>query len=130
MFAWREPGQVRFYEAKVGPDRIKPTQFRFVELALRFHRLEEFTIIEVAGPSPRGAPGRRPRSAWEAVEQDMRRPMPDKLRSNRQGLLRRAAWDLLRALEHVAGPDEPATRETLCDVAATVDLRRDGWPHE
>ena len=39
VFAWREPGQVRFYEAKVGPDRIKPTQLRFVELALRFHRL-------------------------------------------------------------------------------------------
>jgi len=32
------PGQVRFYEAKVGPDRIKPTQLRFIELALRFHR--------------------------------------------------------------------------------------------
>jgi hypothetical protein len=37
VFAWREPGQVRFYEAKVGPDRIKPTQLRFIELALRFH---------------------------------------------------------------------------------------------
>ena len=35
VFAWREPGQVRFYEVKVGPDRIKPTQLRFVELALR-----------------------------------------------------------------------------------------------
>ena len=45
--------QVRFCEAKVGPDRVKPTQLRFVELALRFHRLEEFTIIEVAGPSLR-----------------------------------------------------------------------------
>ena len=40
VFAWREPGQVRFAEAKVGPDRIKPTQLRFVELALRFHRLQ------------------------------------------------------------------------------------------
>jgi hypothetical protein len=68
VFAWREPGRVRFDEAKVGPDRIKPTQLRFVELALRFHRLEEFTIIEVAGPSLRGAPGHVPRSAWEAVE--------------------------------------------------------------
>jgi hypothetical protein len=37
VFAGREPGQVRFYEAKVGPDRIKPTQLRFIELALRFH---------------------------------------------------------------------------------------------
>jgi hypothetical protein len=43
VFAWREPGEVRFCEAKVGPDRVKPTQLRFVELALRFHRLEEFT---------------------------------------------------------------------------------------
>ena len=43
VFAWREPGEVKFYEAKVGPDRIKPT------LALRFHRLEQFTIAEVAG---------------------------------------------------------------------------------
>jgi hypothetical protein len=51
VFAWREPGEIRFAEAKVGPDRIKPTQLRFVELALRFHRLEQFTIIEVAGPS-------------------------------------------------------------------------------
>jgi hypothetical protein len=53
VFAWREPGQVGFYEAKVGPDRINPTQLRFVEVALRFHHLEEFMIVEVAGPSPR-----------------------------------------------------------------------------
>jgi hypothetical protein len=52
----------------------------------------------------------------------MRRPMADQLRSNRQGLLRRAARDLLRALDGVAGPDEPETRETLRDVAAA---RRD-----
>ena len=97
VFAWREPGEIRFAEAKVGPDRIKPTQLRFVELALRFHRSEEFMIIEVAGPSLRSAPGHMPRSAWEAVERDMRRPMADQLRSNRQGLLRRAARDLLRA---------------------------------
>ncbi len=38
VFAWREPGQVRFCEAKVGPDRIKATQIRFLEVALRFHR--------------------------------------------------------------------------------------------
>jgi len=24
VFAWREPGQVRLAEAKVGPDRIRP----------------------------------------------------------------------------------------------------------
>ena len=53
VFAWQEPGEVRFYEAKASPDRIKPAQLRFAELALRLHRLEEFTIIEVAGPSLR-----------------------------------------------------------------------------
>ena len=84
--------QVRFAEAKAGPDQIKPTQLRFIELALRFHRSEQFMIIEVAGPSPRGTPGRMPRSAWEA-----RRPVADQLRSNRQGLLRRAA-KLIRSM--------------------------------
>ena len=63
MFAWREPGQVGFYEAKVGPDRIKPTQLRFVEVALRLHRLEEFVIVEVTGPLPRSAPAREPGKA-------------------------------------------------------------------
>jgi hypothetical protein len=105
-------------------------QLRFVELALRFHRLQEFMIIEIAGPSLRGAPGRRPRSAWEAVERDTRRPMADQLRSDRQGLLRRAARDLLRALDGVTGPDEPETRETLRDVAAAIEARRGDWPPE
>ena len=59
----------------------------------------------------------------------MRRPMVDQLGPNRQGLLRRAARDL-RELDRVAGPDEQETRETLRDVAAVVDLRRDGWPPE
>ena len=45
-------GPVRFAEAEAGPARIKPAQPRFAELALRFHRLREFMIIEVAGPSP------------------------------------------------------------------------------
>jgi hypothetical protein len=49
VFAWREPGQAAFVEAKVGPDRIKPTQLRFVEIALRFHRLEDFMIVEIPG---------------------------------------------------------------------------------
>jgi len=35
------------------PIGSSPTQLRFVELALRFHRLEDFTIIEVTGPSLR-----------------------------------------------------------------------------
>lgn len=58
------------------------------------------------------------------------RPMPDQLRSQRLSLLQRAARDLLRELDRVAGPDEQETRETLRDVAAAVDLRRDGWPPE
>jgi hypothetical protein len=51
VFAWREPNQVRFCEAKVGPDQIKPTQLRFLEVSLRFHRQADFMIIEVAGPA-------------------------------------------------------------------------------
>jgi hypothetical protein len=47
VFAWREPGEVRFDEAKVGPNRIRDIQRMFVEKALRFRRLEEFTIIEI-----------------------------------------------------------------------------------
>jgi hypothetical protein len=103
VFAWREPGQVRFCEAKVGPDRIKATQIRFLEVGLRFHRPEDFVIIEVAGPSMPGKAGRRPKSAWEAVEQDRQRPMAEQLRPDRQGLLRRAARDLLHALDGVPG---------------------------
>jgi hypothetical protein len=94
VFAWREPSQVRFCEAKVGPDRIKPTQLRFVELALRFHRLEQFTIIEVAGPSPRGASGRRIRSALDAAERDKRRPM--------------AEWKAAHVVEDHVVPGAPA----------------------
>ena len=56
--------------------------------------------------------------------------MPDQLRSNRQDFLRRAARDLLRALDGVTGPDEPETRETLRDVAAAIEARREDWPPE
>jgi hypothetical protein len=128
VFAWREPGQVRSCEAKADPDQIKPTQLRFVELALRFHRSAQFMIIEVAGPSLRRAPGHMPRSAWEAVEQDMRRPMPDRLRSQRQSLLRRAARDLLRELDRVAGPDEPETRRRDEETGRRNDGQPEGQP--
>ena len=38
VFAWREPGEVRFDEAKVGRrDSIRPSQRRFVKLALDLH---------------------------------------------------------------------------------------------
>jgi hypothetical protein len=48
VFAWREPGQLRFLEAKVGPDRIRPNQRRFFETALRFHAPDQFVIVEIA----------------------------------------------------------------------------------
>jgi hypothetical protein len=54
--AW--PGRVT---RRSGPDQIKPTQLRFVEVALRFHPLEEFMIVEVTGPGPPSTPVRRPR---------------------------------------------------------------------
>lgn len=47
-FAWRGHGEIRFDEVKAGKDRITGTQRRFVEQALRFHDLEQFTVIEVA----------------------------------------------------------------------------------
>jgi hypothetical protein len=53
VFAWREPGEVRFDEVKVGKDDIKPTQIRFVKLALGLHHHpEQFTIIEVPEQLP------------------------------------------------------------------------------
>jgi hypothetical protein len=123
VFAWLEPGQVRFCEAKVGPDRIKTTQIRFLEVALRFHRPADFMIIQVAGPSLRGEPGRSPKSGWQAAEQDRQRPMAEQLRSDGQGVLPRAARGLLRVLDGVAGPDEPETRETLRDLIVAVEVR-------
>ena len=135
VFGWREPGQVRFAEAKVGPDRIKPTQLRFVEVALRFHRVEDFTIIEVASPSLRmraeAAPGPatlldtapyRGDRATAELQRQLSRPVADQLRS-RQDAVRRAAHELLRALDHTAGPDEPETRLALRDVAAAIEAR-------
>ena len=121
VFAWREPGQVGFYEAKVGPDRIKPTQLRFVEVALRLHRLEEFMIVEVTGPLPRSAPAREP---GKAANRNARRPVAGQPSPGGQGLLRRAGRDLLQALGSVTGPDEPETRQMLRDVAAAIEARR------
>jgi hypothetical protein len=48
IFAWREPGEIRLDEVKVGPDRLRDTQRRFLQTALRFHDRTAFTIIEVA----------------------------------------------------------------------------------
>ena len=66
VFAWREPGRAAFVEAKVGPDRIKPTQLRFAEIALRFRPLEEFMIVEMARPSPQRTPGDHRAAPWRA----------------------------------------------------------------
>jgi hypothetical protein len=57
------------------------------------------------------------------VEQDRQQPVAEQLRSDGQGLLQRAARDLLRVLDGVAGPDEPETRETLRDFIAAVEAR-------
>ncbi len=50
--------------------------------------------------------------------------------SNRQVAVRRAAAALLRALDHVSGPDDPETQLPLRGGAATIHLRRDSWPPE
>ena len=74
VFAWREPGLAAFVEAKVGPDRIKPTQLRFAEIALRFRPLEEFMIVEIAGPSPQGHEPASPGPPRARLQHDGRRP--------------------------------------------------------
>ena len=83
VFAWREPGRAAFFEVKVGPDRIKPTQLGFVEIALRFRRLEDFMIVEVAGPSPRRTPAGQ--AGTTAGQAPGRRPVPIGPRSGRPG---------------------------------------------
>jgi len=60
VFVWREPGEVKFYEVKVGEDDINLNQRKFVERALGLdHRPEEFTIIEVLKPPARILHGER-----------------------------------------------------------------------
>lgn len=51
VFAWRQPGEVLFCEVKVGPDRIQPSQCRFLGNALRLRPLSEFLIIEMPRPA-------------------------------------------------------------------------------
>ena len=121
VFAWREPGLVGFYEAKVGPDRIKPTQLRFMEVALRLHRLEDFLIVEVAGPFPRSASAGQPATAagWDARRSLATQPDP-----GGRALLRRSGRDLLRALNAMSGPDEPQTRQMLGHISAAIEARQ------
>jgi hypothetical protein len=47
VFAWRQPGEIRFDDVKVRPNRIGASQCKFLETTLRFHPLEQFTLIEV-----------------------------------------------------------------------------------
>lgn len=47
VFAWRKPGEIRFCEVKTGNDKIRDTQRRFLERALRFHPPTHFTIIQI-----------------------------------------------------------------------------------
>ena len=84
VFAWREPGRAAFFEAKVGPDRIKPTQLRFVEIALRFRSLDNFMIVEIARPSPRRTPTRQPGTT--AGQAAARRPVTTGPRSGGRDL--------------------------------------------
>jgi hypothetical protein len=103
VFAWREPGRVAFVEAKVGPDRIKPTQLRFVEIALRFHRLDDLMIVEIPGPSPHRTPTRQ--TAATASQVAARRPSAAGTRSGGR--------DLQLALRQSvpAGPGHDVRRE-------------------
>lgn len=48
VFAWRAPGEIRFVEVKLGTDRLRATQGTFLQTALRFHRLEQFMIVQIA----------------------------------------------------------------------------------
>lgn len=77
VFAWREPGQIGFFEAKVGPDRIRLSQRAFLETALRFRPLDEFTIIEF-GRAPQ-QPARSRRAGSQAPR---RTPRPSRPRSS------------------------------------------------
>jgi len=57
VFAWRQPDEFWFAEAKVGNDRLGDNQRKFVELALRFHGPNQFAVIKI--PRTRRAdPGR------------------------------------------------------------------------
>ncbi|MGH3401032.1 MAG: hypothetical protein ACRDRJ_00690 [Streptosporangiaceae bacterium] len=47
VLAWREPGEIRFAEAKVGSDPIKRNQRAFVKAALALYPPEAFMIIHI-----------------------------------------------------------------------------------
>jgi hypothetical protein len=148
VFAWQEHGRAGFFEAKVGPDRIKPTQLRFVEMALRFRGLEEFMIVEVAGPFPRETPARQPGStAGQAAARrpvtigrrpgggDLQRPLhrpapagPGHDVSREQRPRRSGRWTADDVIEAVAssGDDAAAIARTVTGWAAGPYLRLAG----
>jgi hypothetical protein len=148
VFAWREPGRAAFVEAKVGPDRIKPTQLRFAEIALRFRPLEEFMIVEIAGPSPQRTPARQPgttagqaaarrpgttgpRSAGPDLQPLLRRPAPAGPGQDASPVQRRrrtARWTADGVIKAVAlsGDDAAAIARTVTGWAAGPHLRLAG----
>jgi hypothetical protein len=121
VFAWREPGQAGFVEAKVGPDRIKATQLRFMEIALHFHRLDDFMIVEVAGTSPRRTSARQPgTTARQAAARRLVTTGPRFGGQDLQPPLRRAApADLGHDVSPVQRPRRTA-RWTADDVIKAV----------
>jgi hypothetical protein len=148
VFAWREPGRAAFVEAKVGPDRIKPTQLRFAEIALRFRPLEEFMIVEIAGPSPQRTLARQPgttagqaaarrpvtigpRSGGPDLQPLLRRPAPagpGQDASPVQRPRRTARWtadDVIKAVAS-SGDDAAAIARTVTGWAAGPYLRLAG----
>jgi hypothetical protein len=145
VFAWRDPGQAGFFEAKVGPDRIKPTQLRFLEIALHFRSLAEFMIVEIAGASPRRTPARQlgttarqaaarrlvttgPRSGGQDLQPPLGRPAPPGLGhdvSSVQRPRRTARWtadDVIKAVA-ASGDDAAAIARTVTGWAAGPHLR-------
>ena len=113
MFAWRTPGEVRFCEVKAGLDRITASPRRFLEVALAFHGLEEFTVITVGALPGRRGPARAGRDPLLPARRD------------RDGTVsvRHAGRTLLRALAGAAGPDDPQTRQVLHDVMTAIQAR-------
>ena len=145
VFAWREPGRAAFLEAKVGPDRIKPTQLRFVEIALRFRSLDDFMIVEIARASPHRTPARQsgttagqaaarrpviigPRSGGRDLQRPLHRPSPagpgheafGEQRPRRA--VRWTADDVIKAVAS-SGDDAAAIARTVTGWAAGPHLR-------
>jgi len=118
VFAWREPGRASFVEAKVGPDRIKPTQLRFVEIALRFRGLEEFMIVEIAGPSLLRTPARQPGIA--AGQPALRRPVITGPRSGSRDLQPPLHWPVPTRPGHGTSPVQRSRRTARWTAAEVI----------